>query len=389
MDETVNSRVEIRPATSRRITRAMRDCAVLVGTFLLGHLPGFVLSRRAGLSFKSASTWARWDSGLYLDIVNNGYHTAHCQGVPNRTPADWCGNAGWFPGYPVVGRALTWFGFRSDSALLLVARFFFLAMLALLWFGFLRSRPNREAVPAMLLAAFFPGGVYYLALFPMALATFGLLLLLWGVDRQRSVLAGVGAAVAAFTYPVAAPAGVIVAVGVLLHPSGRKKMIRSVVGSTLGSLVGTLGAFTYLHAGTGQWTAYFKSQAGYHHELAFPLIHIVRRIVRVVDPRDAAKSVTAMQNLLVLGLIVAITCALIAKKTWPTLIDFTILLLAIGLYLSSNIYGLTASEFRHESLLFPLVILVRRTRSLQWVFVPAAFVIASQMMTLFFANQIV
>jgi len=37
------------------------------------------------------------DSGLYLDIARHGYTLFRCT-PPNR--GDWCGNAGWFPGYP-------------------------------------------------------------------------------------------------------------------------------------------------------------------------------------------------------------------------------------------------------------------------------------------------
>ena len=55
-------------------------------------------------------TWGRWDSGQYLPIADKGYIYERCAGVANRGPEDWCGNAGWFPGYPYLMRVGPWFG---------------------------------------------------------------------------------------------------------------------------------------------------------------------------------------------------------------------------------------------------------------------------------------
>jgi hypothetical protein len=204
--------------------RAFLYNALIVGlAFVAAHVPGFVLTRQLGLSFRQPATWAKWDSGLYLDIANRGFILTPCDGVANRLPTDWCGNSGWFPGYPFAMRALAATAhIRTDWAGLIISRLALLAVLSILWLVFLKDRPRIEGFMALGLACVFPGGVYFLALFPMSLAVLGLLVLLAGVHFRRSSLAFVGAAVAAFTYPGAVMGGVAVAAALVVHPESRR-----------------------------------------------------------------------------------------------------------------------------------------------------------------------
>ena len=76
---------------------------LVIGTFILAHLPAYVMTRRMRLPFFQTSTWTRWDSNHYIDIATRGYYSEYCQ-----PPADtaWCGSTGWFPCYPLLARML-------------------------------------------------------------------------------------------------------------------------------------------------------------------------------------------------------------------------------------------------------------------------------------------
>ena len=58
----------------------------------------------SGYSPWVSRSWIRWDSGHYLKIAQSGYELVSCKGIGYASSNDWCGNAGWFPGYPALIR---------------------------------------------------------------------------------------------------------------------------------------------------------------------------------------------------------------------------------------------------------------------------------------------
>jgi hypothetical protein len=370
--------------------RAFLYNALIVGVaFVATHVPGFVLTRQLGLSFRQPGTWAKWDSGLYLDIANRGFILTPCDGVANRLPTDWCGNSGWFPGYPFTMRALAATAhIGTDRAGLLISRLALLAVLSILWFVFLKDRPRIEGFVALGLACVFPGGVYFLALFPMSLAVLGLLVLLTGVHLRRSSLAFVGAAVAAFSYPGAVMGGVAVAAALVIHPESRRSLRRVSVGAAAGGALGLIATFVVMQATVHRWNAFFLTQASYKHPKAFPLVHILSRIVPITQPENPSESVPSAQYLLMLLLIGTVSWTLLRRRTWPSPLDFAIMAMVLTIYFTSNYYGAGSAQFRHQALLFPLVIVLRHVGKMQKVYVVAAAVITFQMTALFLTAAI-
>jgi hypothetical protein len=367
-----------------------RNALVVALAFVGAHVPGLLLTRQLGLSFERAATWAQWDSGLYVQIADSGFTLAHCEGVANRLPTDWCGTAGWFPGYPFAMRALTATTHMGTyRAGLIVSRLAFLAVLSILWFVFLKDRPRNERFVALGLACVFPGGVYFLALFPMSLAVLGLLVLLTGVHHSRALVAFVGAAVAAFSYPGAVLGGVAVAAALVIHPEARRSMRRVSVSAASGAVFGLAATMVVLQATVHRWNGFFLAQAGYRHPAAFPLVHIISRITPITRPAVPSDSVPAAQYLLTLLLIGTISWMLIRKRSWPSPLDFAIVTMVLAIYLASNYYGVGSAQFRHQALLLPLVVVVRHTGKMQKAFLVAAAVVAIQMTTLFLTGAII
>ena len=348
------------------------------------------MTRYLGLAFRSPTTWGKWDTGLYLEIADKGYSLNHCINVPNRTPQDWCGTGGWFPGYPMVTRAVRdVFNWRTDMAALVVSRTAFFVLLAVLWFGFLRDRPRRDAFYCLAFACLFPGGVYYLALFPMSLATVGLLIALLGVRKKQSALLFLGAALAAFTYPIAVFGGLSITAALLIHPQTRRSHLGQATCASAGSLVGFLATCTIFRTATGHWNAFFLAQAGYHHPKAFPPIHILGRILPIMNPARPDEAVPAAQYLYVLVVLSLVTWTFLRKRQWPSPLEFSIATMVLVIYFASNYYGVGSSQFRHQSLLLPLVLLSDRLTKARPALLIVSAVITLQMTALFVTGTIV
>lgn len=123
----------------------------------------------AGADPSDPHAWARWDSGHYLSIASHGYEFISCAKVPGYDPTQHCGNTAWLPGYPLLMRALMAFRLDPDTAGTLVSATFALGTLLILWNLFLDAEFSPPALLTLLLAAFFPGHVYYHGIFPVAL----------------------------------------------------------------------------------------------------------------------------------------------------------------------------------------------------------------------------
>lgn len=185
-----------------------RANVVRVATRLVPPLIVFAVARSvlalaawgAGVKSTRASSWCRWDSGHYLSVAQNGYEFFSCARLAGYNPADWCGNAAWLPGYPLLIRALSVADLTQEQSGVLISAGFTLAGLTLLWNAFLGPETSARGLLALLLAAVFPGHVYYAAVFPIAMCTFFSMLAIKLYDTKQFLLAGVAGGLAAFSY---------------------------------------------------------------------------------------------------------------------------------------------------------------------------------------------
>src|SRR5512140_785001 len=203
----------------------------------------------------STASWKRWDSVFYLDIATNGYRTpTHCPAESHYPPDAWCGNTGWFPGYPYAVRAVSkWSGADPSSVAIwlnVVAQF---VSLCAVWSAL--KGPRRPA--ALMMAAFFPGNIYYAAAFPISLCICFVVLTLVFSERSRFGLASVSAIGAAASYPTGALLAPIMAIWYLF---ARKRGALVVAAA---ALLGLGIAFAAMHHDTGEWDAFIRVQAKY------------------------------------------------------------------------------------------------------------------------------
>ena len=180
----------------------MRAALRAVGLPLLAFVMAeAVLALAAALCFQDPrrpATFIRWDSVRYLSIATQGYFIEE----ENGHVVD--GNVAWFPGYPVGIRALHALGLQAPRAGRLLSAAAALALLLVVWNLLLLETAPEQKPLLLLLAAFFPGFVYYHAVFPTSLTATFLICGLALAARGRFLGAGVCGALTAFTYSTGA-----------------------------------------------------------------------------------------------------------------------------------------------------------------------------------------
>lgn len=363
--------------------------AVIAGTFSLWTAVTWAAAWASGYSPQTTSTWARFDSWWYVFVAQHGYTLSRCHDIPYRTPTDYCGAAGWFPGYAYAIRGLDALGIGAETGGRLLSLACFAATLAVLWFAFLRYLSPKRALTGMVLAAVFPGAVYYGAVFPISIVTltaFGTLALM---RRQRWLLAGLCGAIGAMCYP----SGAVVAIGALalLLPDPVTPMRVRVrrAGAVGGPVIAAYGLvlLNYQRA-VGHWDAWFKVQAAYGYRPTLPMVtygHHAKALITGSVPRWPSA-----QTMLVLAIILVAT--IVAWREWPRLqlAERAAASMAAAWWFVPLTLGSGLSLYRAEALVLPVVLLVTRARRPALTAVTAACAVTAFFMArLFFESVLV
>src|SRR5687768_13586343 len=84
----------------------LHQLGLALAVFLLSQLLVAVVIYITGNNYFNSYNWLRWDSDHYLKIAEKGYEFFPCAGKFGNpdTSKDFCGNTGWFPGYPMLIR---------------------------------------------------------------------------------------------------------------------------------------------------------------------------------------------------------------------------------------------------------------------------------------------
>jgi len=362
---------------------------VTAATFSLWTAVTWTAAWAAGYSPLRSSTWARFDSWWYVFIAEHGYTFSRCQDIPHRKPNDYCGAAGWFPGYAYSVRVFDALGVGAETAGRLISLLCFFATLTVLWFAFLRYLSPRRGLAGMALVAVFPGAVYYGAVFPISVVTLTALGTLALMQRHRWLLAGLCGGVGAMCYP----SGAIVAIGAvaLLLPDQltpwRTRLRRAIaVGGPVCASYG-LVLLNYQRA-VGHWDAWFKVQAAYGYRATLPMITYGRHAKALVT--GSVPRWPSAQTMLVL--IVVLVAAIVVWREWKRLqlAERAATLMAAAWWFVPLTLGGGLSLYRAESLVLPVVLLVVRTQRRTLIAVTAACAVtAFWMAKLFFESVLV
>ncbi|GAA1792977.1 hypothetical protein GCM10009682_13540 [Luedemannella flava] len=217
----------------------------------------------------------KWDALRYLDIAERGYELYPCPPgpipYPLRPPDAWCGNAHWFPLYPLLIRGLHEVGLPYGAAGWLLSALALFAAFALLW-RLLGGRLTAVAAQCLALAAALPGSTYFPLIFPVSLALLAVVGLVTALRARAWAWAGAAAALGAATYPSTGILVAIAPVAILLgfrHLSWAGRIWRAAGAGAIGAaaVVAVLATFQLT---TGRWDAYLLIERNYGEGVHWP-----------------------------------------------------------------------------------------------------------------------
>jgi hypothetical protein len=371
--------------------------------YLVAHLQYALVASQAGFAWFSVDSRLRWDSGLYLDIAQNGYELYRCGEDPSLggyAPDGWCGNTGWYPLYSYLIRVLsTMTGLRPELVGVLIAEACALGALILVW-HLLGSRLTLRNLACLALAIAIPAGVYYHAVFPMSLTALLTLVTFLLLRRGNWALAGLVGGLTAMSYSI----GVLLAPAVALYlvlAAGpvRQRLLRAgfVAGATgLGALA-VLGLF---RLSTGRFDAQLLAMEKYGIGVQNPIANfqaILDRRHLTVHPSlippgqgDQVYGTVSAELLFCTALVGVglVALAVAAVRQRAAALDWALGLYGVLALVVPLIVGANVAQFRSHTLLLPVVLLLRRLPVLVTLALVIAGVALAAPMTSYFLQSI-
>lgn len=345
--------------------------------FVLASLVLYAVTRAEGLRYFDAFTWSRSDSGFYVDIAQGGFSLARCP----QDPSQWCGTAGWFPGYPLLFAPLVHLGLEPYAAGLATSLVACFGMLTVAWVALLRHLPTATALLALTFIAFAPGQVFFHAVFPMAVAGLFLMLFLASLRRERWLTAGLSGAVFAATYPTAVLLAPVTAVWLMVGQrelAFRERLRRTAFSAGL-TVAGAGAVALAQQLQTGSWDAYWKVQAHYHHHPVEPIKHLFELVEPLGSGPMRVVNAPGLEAAFAAVVVTVLTLHVLTRRAPSDRQDRLVagyLLVAWLVPLSLT----TVDSFRTDALLVPAALLLPRLpRSAQVLFVVVAVAVSVPM----------
>ena len=336
------------PAALLKLIRAVLPPLVAASLLLTAYA---VAIRASGSTFFAIDTWFKWDGGYY-SIAHTGYELMDCAGIPGFHPGQWCGNAGWFPGYPYLVRGVHLLtGVDTKLVAVIVSQIFAVLSLMLIWNMFL----SRRNWPLLLLCAFAPGTYYFLVIFPMSMTMCFMLVTLWALRQQDYVLALLAGTVVGITYPSGIWLAGGLASGLLFEFwRGRRPHPRAWLAVT-GPVIGFGLVLFDHHVSVGAWNAFFLTQEKYQHGIHNPVTVLRERFASLWVWKAGWQ--TAIQSLTAAALVLvaagSAVRAMWRRKEQPG--DVALAVHGLMYWLLPLMIGGGLSPYRSESLLAPAV----------------------------------
>jgi hypothetical protein len=281
----------------------------------------------------------------------------------------------------VVGLSLQWSGRLLSLA-------FFVAMLGVVWAAFLVTTPRPQRYVLLVAVAFFPGSVYYGAIFPISLAVLGCMSALALLRRHRLLPAGIAAGLGAAAYP---PVLLIAVLGLAVFRLAEpRRRWRDALLFTAPVVIAGLAVEAAIWISTGRWNAFFLAQEHYNYSARSALSAYLDRLGALFDGTVERRDGPPLQTVLVLSVIGVAALVLVMHRRTVRRIEWMVGLLVLALWIVPLVLGGQLAIYRSEALLAPVVVLLRRVPlAVMAVFAVAATAVAAVMDYLFFANYLI
>ena len=315
-------------------------------------------------------TWTQWDQSHYLEIADTGYRAFPCPPQLGFNDGDWCGNAAWFPLYPL---AISLFSRllhpKIDIALVgvIISNVFFLATLLYLIpllskvIG-CNSRLSNIAFRSIFFVLF-PSSIFFHANYPLSLALFAAGLCLFYVYAEKPLHSIPLAFIACTSYPPLLVLSVpifIYNLKILSIPNSNDPGILQKFYSILSFLTPLLSyrlSQLYIDLNTGVSNSFSLVGAKYGHGLHNPIYTFKSVLIRGLQLNEFS----SLQTLFLLLCILCITTKLILCQI-PLIIgksqhgislgleDVSLLSFSVLFLILPMVVGGAVSTYRTESL---------------------------------------
>ncbi len=312
-------------------------------------------------SYFNNLNWIRADSGHYLAIAKKGYEFMSCSGIPGFGDDSiyFCGNTGWFPGYPYLIRLATYFGGSAEVLGAIISKVFLVGTLILILVLADVKSFSFKAFLLLFSACFFFGGIYYNAVFPISAVLFFVLLAFYFVMRHNLWAGSLSILICSFLYPTGfLLAVVIVTYLVLIERSQFLLNAKKAVLPLASGLLGVLLFFTILHFEVGHWDAFIKVQDKYGHGIHNPITNIYKSFSDINLKKLTVKDFPHLQSALVLLAYLMALIAFAFMKQFRRGLQLLVFIYFTLYILFPWTIGGNLSMYRAEALLLPSVFLI-------------------------------
>lgn len=258
---------------------------------------------------------------------------------------------------------------------------------------------SATSLGCLLLAAFFPGCIYFAAVFPISMVLFFVLLSIFFLGRKQWLSAGIAGGVAAFVYPSAALFSVVAGVWVVafMRKLGLKGQILAGLRAVGLTVCGFASVLLWDWHKTGHWDAFFLIQSRFKHGDYLPYALWARKTAAFFLGLDHLPNagwadvgiIPALQTIFTaMVVVVSVTVFFRSKEHDQGL--WLIVLYAVAFWIFPWCVGGSLSQYRSEALVMPVSILCRRLpASSIWILAVLAILIAAPMAALFFRNVLI
>jgi hypothetical protein len=363
---------------ARRAGRVALAVAAPVSVWVVSTAVFLIACAVWGRSPFDLRTWNHGDASIYVSMARNGFQLFGCPGHTEK----WCGNSGWFPGYPYLARLLSGPGLNPDEVSLALAWLFSLASLVLLWFTFLGRRVGWVSIAVLVYVAFGPGEPYHYATYPISMLVFFTILYLWFLDRGRWLAAGFAGIGVVLAYPVGSAILAGAAVFLLLVQRRvplRERLRRSAL--ALGPAVVAFGLYLLaLQEAVGHWNAYLLVQSEYYHQLRTPLGTTYDALKTLFAPNPfRVQNFVSFNEILVVGALVCVIVDRVVRKSERTQTDVLVILCLLAGWLMATTQSHLTYSRGEAGLLFVAILIAKLKPALAVGFAVAAVALAIPM----------
>jgi hypothetical protein len=318
-----------------------------------------------------------WDVAHYVSISESGYQVYPCTPGMEYPAGKICGNAGWYPFWPIVAKIIRpLLGGSSQTTFIGLAFLFTLLGFIILFLFMEKHYGYKEAIFTLLAIAFGPASFYLLTGFPYALFIFlfasYLFLFYKPPEIKRDILLFILGLAISLTYPSGILFVIIPAlVSLFSHGPGnipnnvyswKRRLIHS-----FPFILGLLIIWGYFYFKFDDFFLQIHFQEKYHRTWAIPLYIIFKSLTEfpIYSPENLAIIWYGLTFLLFI----------------PYRIRPELWILAIVLYLFSPTTGTTMSIYRHYLILFPSYMIIGTSSRPIWIKI--AFIALGFLMALF------